>query len=91
MKYILPRAGTMYTYSINFSLIAHFDFEYVNKKDTLVHTVSFKPRTLHTLDSLWPLFGVHSIMIQESAKSGEGGGEPPPPFTISTFTYIRSS
>jgi hypothetical protein len=31
----------------------------------------------------WPLFGVHSIMMEKSAQPGAR----PPPFTISTITY----
>jgi hypothetical protein len=34
----------------------------------------------------WPLSGVHSIMMVNSAKPGEGGGcTPIPPFTLSTI------
>jgi hypothetical protein len=36
----------------------------------------------------WPIFGVHSIMMEKSAPPGERGGVArPPPFTISAITY----
>ncbi len=40
------------------------------------------------IDWQWPLSGLHSIMIVNSARSGEGGGcmPCPPPFTLSTIT-----
>ncbi len=34
----------------------------------------------------WPLSGVHTIMMVNSAQPGEGGGARPPPFTLSTIT-----
>jgi hypothetical protein len=35
----------------------------------------------------WPLIGVHSIMMEKSTQSGNGGGLlAPPPFTLSTIT-----
>ncbi len=34
-----------------------------------------------------PLSGVHSIMMEKLAQSGEGEGARPPPSTISTITY----
>ncbi len=34
-----------------------------------------------------PLSGLHSIMMEKSARAGEDGGARPPPCTISTITY----
>jgi hypothetical protein len=33
------------------------------------------------------LSGLHLIMMEKSARAGEGGGARPPPFTIFTITY----
>jgi hypothetical protein len=34
-----------------------------------------------------PLSGVHSIMMEKFAQTGEGGGCTPTPFTLFTITY----
>jgi hypothetical protein len=34
-----------------------------------------------------PLSGVHPIMMEKLAHAGDGGGTPPPPFTIVTISY----
>jgi hypothetical protein len=47
-------------------------------------------RTLYTLDSQgWPLSGVHSMMMEKLAQSGEVVGVRPAPFNISTM-YVQS-
>ncbi len=43
--------------------------------------------SIHREEYQWPLFGVHSTMIEKSAQPGKGGGARPSHFTISTITY----
>jgi hypothetical protein len=47
--------------------------------------------TQSTTEWQWPLSGVHSIIMEKLAQAGEegGGGARPPPFTISTITYVQ--
>jgi hypothetical protein len=44
------------------------------------------PTEERVVDWQWPLYGVHSITVVNSAQPGEGGGVRPPRFTLSTIT-----
>ncbi len=43
----------------------------------------------HRVHTEWqlPISGVHSIMMENVAQSGEGEGSRPPPFTLVTIMY----
>ncbi len=43
--------------------------------------------SIHREEWQWPLFGVHSTMIEKSAQPGKGGGARPSHFTTSSITY----
>ncbi len=58
------------------------------KTKGLVHSIFMKriSPTEYT-EWQWPLFGMHSIMIEKLARLVRVGGARPSPFTISTMTY----
>ncbi len=43
--------------------------------------------SIHREEWKWPLFGVHSTMVEKSSQPGKGGGARPSHFTTSSITY----